>query len=816
MKRRILSAALALLIIISVAMTGTYAAGLVNPIYQNVRKIANNLELVNTVSWDAAQGREESFALRLTGPGDVYPIVMKPDTIYGVMNISGAVAYAESQGKNVLAAINSDFFSLQSGVPLGIVIEDGIYKSSAENEPAVVFGADGSVGFTPNTQVSISLSNLGGQSMENAGKSVSLNHFNKARAESGGMYLYSSAFSTVSTRTTTPGWFVRFKILNGVPTVSGEMTLEVTEKFYSEMAIPIGDEYLILSAASANGLDSEFSKFAVGDIVTMTTTCGDPVLAAASFATGAGDKLISNGALTDPETWDKAIANTAPRTAFGVKADGTVVALVVDGRKSDHSVGLKLSELADELLALGCVNAVNFDGGGSSAMSVRLTGEAGATVKNVISDGVERKCSTYILFVTDAVPNGAARNLGLKNDGVIVLTGSKTDIIPAASDSGYKPAVLPEDVTAVSSGLGAVEGLTYTAGKSGGTDVITLSSASTGAAGSGSVFVISEPTSIRATLDGGKTPITTLRIYAGDKVQISPIATFYRRDVIADYSSFTYEVAGGIGEITADGVLTASLTSPAKGTIKISAGETYAEINVEVFGFADMVSHWAKDFVIDLAEKGVVQGTTDSTFEPDSYIKRGDFVLMLYRAVGKPTVETLDAFTDVLPEDYYAEAIAWAKEAGIAQGVGDGRFDPKSQLTRQQAFTFVYRALPLLNTLYKEGAFSDGGEKDLSLFTDTDSIEEYAYIPTATLVKLGIVGGSEGKLMPNLSLKRAEMAKVLSVVLNADTIDVPPEEEETGGADTETPEEETQDTENPDGEVPAEENTEPKNPEAAG
>ena len=761
MKRRILSAALVLMTLISVTVSGTYAVGLVNPIYSNVRQIANNLEFVNTVSWDAAQGREESFALRLTGSGDAYPIVIKPDTIYGATSISGAVAYAESLGKNVLAAINSDFFSLQTGVPLGIVVEDGIYKSSSENRSAVTFGTDGGAHFVKNAEVGITLSNLGGVAMDNAGKTVSLNHFNKLRVDSGGMYLYSSAFSTVSTRTVTPGWFVRLKILNGVPTVSGEMTLEVTELFYSEMAIPIGDEYLVLSAATASGLDSEFSKFAVGDMLTMTTTCTDPALASARFATGAGDVLISDRAITDPAAWDTAIANTAPRTALGVKADGTVIALVVDGRKADHSVGLKLSELADELLALGCVNAVNFDGGGSSAMSVRMTGETNATVKNVISDNVERKCSTYILFVTDALPNGTAKNLGLKNDGVIVLTGSKVDLAPAASDGGYKPAVLPEDVTAISSGLGTVEGLMYTAGSSAGTDKISLISAATGAAGTGSIFVISEPTSIRATFDEGNTSVTELRVYAGETVQISPIATYYRRDVWADPSSFTYEVTGDIGTVTEDGVFTASLTPMAKGTIKISAGETFAEVSVDIFGFADVASHWAKDFIIDLAEKGIVQGTPAGTFEPESYIKRCDFVLMLYRAAGMPAAESSEAFADVPPEAYYASAIAWAKEAGIAQGVGDGRFDPQAQLTRRQAFTFVYRALPILDITY-----TDGGDEDLALFTDADIIGEYAYIPTATLVKLGVVSGADGKLMSEASLKRAEMAKILSVVLS--------------------------------------------------
>ena len=80
-----------------------------------------------------------------------------------------------------------------------------------------------------------------------------------------------------------------------------------------------------------------------------------------------------------------------PRTAAGVTADGTLVLLVADGRRPGWAVGLTLGELADEMIALGCVDAINFDGGGSSTM-VRRDGDDKYKVLNTPSDG-----STFVL-----------------------------------------------------------------------------------------------------------------------------------------------------------------------------------------------------------------------------------------------------------------------------------------------------------------------------------------------------------------------------------------------------------------------------------
>ena len=133
---------------------------------------------------------------------------------------------------------------------------------------------------------------------------------------------------------------------------------------------------------------------------------------------------------------------------------------------------------------------------------------------------------------------------------------------------------------------------------------------------------------------------------------------------------------------------------------------------------------------------------------------------MIHRAAGEPEVYDAEGFDDVPYYMYYADAITWAREVGIALGVGDGLFAPESTLTWQQAVTFVYRALDILDI-----EVEDGTEYDLAEFYDADEIAEFALIPAATLVSIGAVVGEDGMLMPESDFTRAQMARALAVVL---------------------------------------------------
>ena len=739
-----------------------YAAGAGSKVYINSRAIADNLTWTDAISYNTSHETLESNVLTLRQSGDVHPIVMACDTIYGRLTVSQMISYAESQGKNVIAAVNTDFFSTRTGVPSGIVIEDGIYKSSPEEHTAVAFTSDGEISFSESPQVTITLTNNGGsESQDHSGQTVQLTHFNKYRADTGGLYLFSSAFSTVSTRTSSAGWFVRFRIMEGTPSVSGTMELEVVETLESDGAVSIGDEYLVLTAADACGWGEAYEKFSVGDRVTMWAACTDENLADAAWATGGGDMLISGGSVTDSSGWDTPIAGKNPRTAIGVKADGSIVTYVSDGREADSSLGLRLSDLAQELLDLECVYAVNLDGGGSSVMSIRLPGDSSATVVNNPSDGSVRKCAAYLLFVTDAVSDGRAASLSLDEDGMIILSGARAALNFSATDGGYLPVELPGDTKTVSSGLGTLSGTQYTAGGTSGTDTLTLSSPSTGATGTGTIHVVTSPTTIKVTKQGGTTALSSVTLLPYDTLQLDPSAWYYSREVMTDDTSFSYEVSGGIGTVSDTGLLTIGAQSGITGTVTVRAGDTETVISITVAGFNDIGGHWAESYIEDLYNAGIVNGVTTSTYGPEQNIKRGDFILMLYRAAGSPAVSAGTSFTDVPSGIYYEKAVAWAENCEIARGTGGETFSPDDTLTRQQAFAFVYRALDDLGI-----AYTDGTMADLSGFPDCPALSDYAVTPTATLVRMGVVSGSGGVLDPFGILTRAQMAKVLSVTLD--------------------------------------------------
>ena len=93
------------------------------------------------------------------------------------------------------------------------------------------------------------------------------------------------------------------------------------------------------------------------------------------------------------------------------------------------------------------------------------------------------------------------------------------------------------------------------------------------------------------------------------------------------------------------------------------------------------------------AKKGITGGTGDGTFNPNGSCTRAHIVTFLWRAAGSPAPKSTVSFADVPADSYYAKAVAWAVENGITLGTGDGTFSPNATCTRAQSVTFLYRAL---------------------------------------------------------------------------------------------------------------------------
>ncbi|MFZ5989598.1 MAG: S-layer homology domain-containing protein, partial [Bacillota bacterium] len=164
---------------------------------------------------------------------------------------------------------------------------------------------------------------------------------------------------------------------------------------------------------------------------------------------------------------------------------------------------------------------------------------------------------------------------------------------------------------------------------------------------------------------------------------------------------------------------------------------------------------WASKQIEVLASKGIVNGTSESTFTPGSNITRADFMIMLVKALGlNAKIEA--NFNDVKKTDYYYEAVGIARQLGITSGVGNNNFLPKDPIKREDMMVFVEKALKIANKVESEGSLAD-----LKRFDDTSDISSYALKSIAALVREGIVSGNGTKINPKSYTTRAEVAALI-------------------------------------------------------
>ena len=182
---------------------------------------------------------------------------------------------------------------------------------------------------------------------------------------------------------------------------------------------------------------------------------GNVLEAVASF----GDIFEDGHARSDLDN-----STRASRTAIGIKADGTVVMMMVDGRQAPYSVGMTMAEVGATMESLGCVQAVNLDGGGSSTFATQREGEsenntsAGLTLRCRPSDGYERKVSNTIMVLSKAQPTGQFDHAVLTPNAEVYTPGSTVQFSAAGVDAAGSSADVPEDAAwTVLSGNGSID-----------------------------------------------------------------------------------------------------------------------------------------------------------------------------------------------------------------------------------------------------------------------------------------------------------------------------------------------------------------------
>ncbi|WP_182914449.1 alpha/beta hydrolase-fold protein [Paenibacillus sp. 1011MAR3C5] len=177
-------------------------------------------------------------------------------------------------------------------------------------------------------------------------------------------------------------------------------------------------------------------------------------------------------------------------------------------------------------------------------------------------------------------------------------------------------------------------------------------------------------------------------------------------------------------------------------------------------GFKDIEKHWAKADIEALAAQAIVTGRAEERFAPEANITRAEFAALLVRALGL-TTEAADAepFFDVPMDAWYADALAAAMKAGIAQGNGDGKFWPDKPITREEMAVFAIRALAANGSAPEEPG-------TVASFKDEAQISTWAIHAVKQTAGLGLLQGyPDGAFGPGIQATRAHAAVILNRLL---------------------------------------------------
>ncbi|WP_405144258.1 S-layer homology domain-containing protein [Paenibacillus sp. FSL H7-0942] len=257
-------------------------------------------------------------------------------------------------------------------------------------------------------------------------------------------------------------------------------------------------------------------------------------------------------------------------------------------------------------------------------------------------------------------------------------------------------------------------------------------------------------------------------IWNGQQVNVDRFNSYVERSITLPEGVDGSKTTTGV-VLQPDGSLLHVPTKVIKGNVQDSAiinsltNSTYALI-YHPATFSDVSSHWSRDDVQDLASRLIVQGTGESVFAPDRSITRAEFTAVLLRGLGLHSPRSTEAtsFTDVKTGSWYEDEVQTAVSYGLISGYADDSFRPNSEISRAEALTIVSRAMKLVGL-----AQADASETTslLSTYSDSAKVQAWAAEPVASAIKQELVQGTDGKLMSDADISRAQSAAIVKRLL---------------------------------------------------
>ncbi len=666
--------------------------------------------------------------------------------VNGACTVDDMVKYLEGSGYRVVAAINGDIFDTATGTPKSTVIHEGnIVTSGYSPDRVLVFDEENRISMA---KVGLQYSFEGALSGDGPynGK---IDYFNVPDGGAGGLFLYNRHYSS-STKTT--GDRIEVVIEANDFQMGVDKTISGTVKqIITGSNTPIGEDELVLSAAVSSASAPFLAALEPNSEIQLTCTETGTGLADAKEAVGLYYSIVEDGQMVTNGT------NVNPRTAIGVKEDGTIIFYILDGRQSAKSNGLTIEELAYHMIELGCVQAWNLDGGGSSQLAVRQPGvDETATLKNSPSGGAARAVSNGILLAyKNKNASNTAENLHVYPANTLMLPGTEVKLSAYASNSLYEKVDLPASVQ-FSSDDCFVNGDVFTAGDAEGRAVIKAEAGSLNT--EAYAQVVTDITVVPS--------VSKLTLKPGETKNITGSVKYGVCDVASDPKLFSFSCDSNIGTISETGQFKAARSgSDETGNITVKYGETEGSVAVTVTAetikpvvFADTDGHWAKEYIGVLAGMGRTSGIGNNQYNPDGKLTRAQFLAFLAKATdGIDVAASAPAgFTDVSKNAWYYNYVNWGYQKGIVNGVGEDKFAPNASITREQM------AVMLCNyAVFQSYALPQQGGLVVN-FKDKNNISPWAMDYVYTVAGAALMNGmGENEFQPQGMATRAQAAKII-------------------------------------------------------
>lgn len=714
-------------------------------------------------------------------PNDlVEPIITHGDYLYGASKINNEATRLESLGIHPLAGINADFFALQTGLPMSNIISDGKIITKSQ-------GKQHGIGILEDNTAFMSEFIIYSTLYKNDNTPVSIHHINKLR-QPYAIYMMTNDFGT-QTYNTTNGYDVILTDIKGDIKIGSEITatVESVDEYNGSISIPEGKIVLTVDKNAPEEYVQALTSLQIGEEIKITFGFeGDERWKNVKLGIGAtGEVLIENGTVYTEFT-----AGAHPRTAMGIKEDGSIIFYTIDGRQKGYSYGVQLKTLAKRMSELGCVDAINLDGGGSTSYIVQLPGDETTTLINKPSDGKLRNVSNFFFLKNNQESTGTLDKITVYPLTSYVLVGNSVQINAKGSDTASYPVKLTNITYSVdkNSKNTITEKGFFTANEDGTTTVYAKSKNITG---STDIVCVDKPT-IKVMKENGAS-VDNIRINREKSLTLKAEAYKGYNKLIASDKSFKWSCDEVIGTITDNGVFTASDSiTDVSGNIYVTAGKTTVKIPVNVKGLNIIYNTIDIDVENDLltvnlntneglpVEKDNIIIKADGK-KFDFEYKNGIVTVAIDESINKITVfatnsEGFTSFkTKVITENEFDNPFAdtsehWAKDvlsymysAKIVNGeIIDNslKFNPGKSMTRSEFAVMTTNYLGIDVTEYS----------DVELpYTDADKIPQWASNSFKALYELGIVKGSDnnGKLYanPTDSITRAETATIISRTL---------------------------------------------------